>query len=549
MNGLLIACLLVPMITAVISFMWPGNSRVRGGISVAGSTLLLVLSAVLLVHVSSNGPLSNQMGGWPAPMGITLIADMFSAMLVLVTSIVALTVSFYSIGDISEERVAGGYFTFLNMLIAGVTGAFLTGDLFNLYVWFEVMLISSFALLVLGGNKVQLDGAVKYVAINLISTVLLLTAIGLLYGLTGTLNMADLSLRVPQVDNQSLVAVVAVLFLIAFGIKAAVFPLYFWLPASYHTLPISVTAVFAALMTKVGIYALMRTFTLIFPGEHTAIDNTLLYLGLITMILGVFGAMTHSDIRRILAFHVIGSIGFMLLGLGLGSALAMGAAIFYMVHGILIKALLFMIAGIVGKLGGSFELARLGGLYQERPGFAIVFLLAALSLIGIPPLSGFWAKVLIIDAGLHHDAALVVVFVVLASLLTFIPLIRIWSEAFWKARPLDADVPRIVVNDDAAIRSVTDIAAGQAPAPDTTIARAPEAGTFVDDGAKPALSGTNPYVWVPVLSLSALMLLFGFLPGTIIDLSDTAAQGLLTPGAYLESVLQPLVNADEVKTQ
>ena len=276
MNGLLISCLLIPMITAIASFVWPGDSRVRGSISVVGSVLLLVLSAILLFYVADNGPLSNQMGGWPAPMGITLIADMLSAMLIFAAAIVAVSVSIYAMGDISEERVAGGFFTFLNMLIAGVVGAFLTGDLFNLYVWFEVMLISSFALLVLGGDKVQLDGAVKYVAINLISTVLLLTAIGLLYGLTGTLNMADLSIRVPQVDNQSLVAVVAVLFLIAFGIKAAVFPLYFWLPASYHTLPISVTAVFAALMTKVGIYALIRTFTLIFPGEHEAINTTLL---------------------------------------------------------------------------------------------------------------------------------------------------------------------------------------------------------------------------------------------------------------------------------
>ncbi|MFK7858535.1 MAG: proton-conducting transporter membrane subunit [Granulosicoccus sp.] len=511
MNGLLISCILIPMITAVASYVYPGTIKVRGAISIAGSLLLLVLSSILLYQVANDGPMSNQMGGWQAPMGITLIADMLSAMLIVVTAIVALTVNIYAIGDVSEERVAGGFFTFMNMLIAGVVGAFLTGDLFNLYVWFEVMLISTFALLVLGGNKVQLDGAVKYVAINLISTVLLLTAIGLLYGLTGTLNMADLSLRVPMAENQGLVSVVAVLFLIAFGIKAAVFPLYFWLPASYHTLPISVTAVFAALMTKVGIYALMRTFTLIFPGEHPAIDTTLLCLGLVTMILGVFGAMTHSDIRRILAFHVIGSIGFMLLGLGLGSAIAMGAAIFYMVHGILIKALLFMIAGIVGTLGGSFELSRLGGLYQERPGFSIVFLLAALALIGIPPLSGFWAKLLIIEAGLHHDAALVIAFVVVASLLTFIPLIRIWSEAFWKARPLDTE-------------------------------------SDANATAKP-LNDPGAYAWTPVLGLSAIMLLIGFLPGKIIDMSDTAAQSLMTRAAYLDTVLPLRANVNGAQTQ
>ncbi len=495
MNGLLICCVLIPMFTSVISFIWPGSARARGMVSVAGSCLLLLVSLVQLYCVSYYGPISNQMGGWQAPMGITLIADMLSALLIVVVAIVATSISVFSISDISDERVEGGYYTFLNMLIAGVVGAFLTGDLFNLYVWFEVMLISSFALLVLGGNKVQLDGAVKYVAINLISTVLLLTAIGLLYGLTGTLNMADLSQRVPLVENQSLVAVVAVFFLIAFGIKAAVFPLYFWLPASYHTLPISVSALFAALMTKVGIYALMRVFTLVFPGEHVAISSTLLFMGLFTMILGVFGAMTHSDIRRILAFHVIGSIGFMLIGLGLGSPLAMGAAIFYMVHGILIKALLFMIAGVIGKLGGTYELSELGGLYKDRPGFSMIFLFAALALIGIPPLSGFWAKLLIINASLSHESYVVIAFVLLASLLTFIPLVRIWSEAFWKARPLT-------------------------PGPNTRAPITPDS-----------------YTWAPVLALSALMLGFGLLPGSIIDLSDTAATSLLEPSAYLESVL------------
>lgn len=500
MNGLLISCILIPIFTAVLGFVLPGRVRMRGAISAVGSLLLLGLSLVLLVQVGANGPIANQMGSWQAPMGITLIADMLSAILIVVTAIVALCVSVFAIGDVSEERASGGFFTFFNMLIAGVVGAFLTGDLFNLYVWFEVILISSFALLVLGGNKVQLDGAVKYVAINLISTVLLLTAIGLLYGMTGTLNMADLSIRVPQVENQALIAVVSVLFLIAFGIKAAVFPLYFWLPASYHTLPISVTAVFAALMTKVGVYALLRTFTLVFPGEHDNINTTLLILGLVTMILGVFGAMTHNDIRRILAFHVIGSIGFMLLGLGLASELAIGAAIFYMVHGILIKALLFMIAGMVGKLGGSYDLKELGGLYRERPGFSVLFLLAALSLIGIPPLSGFWAKVLIIDAGLFHDSALVITFVVLASLLTFIPLIRIWSEAFWKERP-------------------------------TTVKAA--------DQSEP-----DAYSWAPVVVLSAIMLGLGFLPASIIDLSDTAAQNLLAPDTYQNVVLQSAVTED-----
>jgi len=273
--------------------------------------------------------------------------------------------------------------------------------------------------------------------------------------------------------------------------------------------------VFAALMTKVGIYALMRTFTIVFPGEHTMIDNTLLCLGLVTMVLGVLGAMTHSDVRRILAFHVIGSIGFMLIGLGLGSALAMGAAIFYMMHGILIKALLFMIAGVTGNLRGSFGLSRLGGLYQDRPGFPMLFLLAALSLIGIPPLSGFWAKLLIIEAGLHHDATLVIIFVILVSLLTFIPLIRIWSEAFWKPCPFEST------------------AREEKPSGDKPLG---------DKGDELTVIPPTMFAWVPVLGLSLIMLLIGFLPGKIIALSDMAAEGLMKPAAYLETVLPEHVN-------
>lgn len=490
MNGLLIACLLTPMLTAIACFVYPGNAATRSFISIAGMLLLSVLSGILVYLVATTGPVSNQMGGWAAPMGITLIADMLSALLVLVTALVGVAISLYAQSDISEDRVGGGFYTFVNMLIAGVVGAFITGDLFNLYVWFEVMLIASFALLVLGGNRVQLDGAVKYIAINLISTVLLLASIGLLYGLTGTLNLADLHQRVPLVEDQALVSIVAVLFILAFGIKAAVFPLFFWLPAAYHTLPISVSAVFAALMTKVGVYALMRTFTLIFPGEHSNLDMTLLVAALVTAVLGVLGAMTHTDIRRILSYQVIGSIGFMLLGLGLGSEVALTSAIFYMLHGILLMALLFMLAGMIAQSSGSFELSELGGLYRDKPGFAMLFLLAALSLIGIPPLSGFWAKVMIINAGLAHNAAIVLFIVVAVSLLNFIPMIRIWAEAFWKAAP---------------------------------------------DNRKPQ---TPPIqAWLPVCALSFALFCIGLFPSKLISGAELAAATLVDPQTYLDAVL------------
>lgn len=496
MSWLLVAPILLPMATAALIFLSPADRMLRGQISVLGAGALTVLGAVLLLKVWLDGPIAGDMGNWPAPFGITLVADLFSALMVLTSGVAGTAVAAYALGDIDHERAAGGFDSFLQMLLAGVTGAFLTGDLFNLYVWFEVMLIASFALMTLGGDRRQLDGAVKYVAINLISTVLLLTAIGLLYGLAGTLNMADLHGRLIDLEHQGLLGVVAVLFLIAFGIKAAVFPLFFWLPASYHTPPIAVSAVFAGLMTKIGIYALIRTFTLIFPAEVGPISEILFSAALLTMLAGVLGAISQTDIRRILAFQVIASIGFMLLGMALGSPLAMTAAVFYMVHAILLKTQLFMLLGIIGRDAESFELDRLGGLYRRRPGLAIAFLISALALMGIPPLTGFWPKVMMIDTSLELGATLAVAVILAYSLLTFLPLIRIWSHAFWSP-----SAPGSVDLDFAARRT------------------------------------ERRLLTLPAASLAVVVLLLGLMPEPLLQIAEGAATGILEPDAYVQAVL------------
>ncbi len=496
MSWLLVAPILTPMATSALVFLAPADRMVRGGINVIGSGALALLGAILLWSVWLDGPIAANMGSWPAPFGITLIADLFSAVMVLVAGLVGLAVAVYAIADIDPGRAAGGFDSFLQMLLAGVTGAFLTGDLFNLYVWFEVMLIASFALMTLGGDKRQLDGAVKYVAINLISTVLLLTAIGLLYGLAGTLNMADLHGKLGRIEGQGLLGVVAVLFLIAFGIKSAVFPLFFWLPASYHTPPIAVSAVFAGLMTKVGVYALIRTFTLIFPAGIDIITEIIFVTALITMIVGVLGAISQTDIRRILAFQVIASIGFLLLGLSLQNPLALAAAVFYMVHAMLLKTQLFMTLGIIGREAESFELKDLGGLYQSRPGLALTFLLGALALIGIPPLSGFWAKFMMIEAGIDTGATVAITVVIAYSLLTFIPLIRIWSHAFWSP----------------ATAGRADLGRGMGRSEDRLL-------------------------MLPAAGLAAVILAIGLLPEPLLQVANEAAAGILEPDAYLQAVL------------
>ncbi len=440
MSWLPVLSVLVPLTTAVLGLAASGSARVQRGLTLFGSTVFLAVALALLSAVWQHGPVAAQMGDWAAPFGITLIADTLSAAMVLITAITGLACAVYAAGDIDDGRRRQGFYPMLQFLLAGVSGAFVTGDVFNLYVWFEVMLISSFALMSLGAGRRQIDGAVKYVALNLVSTLLFLAAIGLLYGMTGTLNFADLHGAVQEVDNPGLLAAVAVMFLVAFGIKSAVFPLFFWLPASYHTPPMAIAAVFSGLLTKVGVYALIRIFTIVFTdealGDHFAyVQGLLLWIAGLTMVTGVLGAACQSDIRRILSFHIISQIGYMVMGLALYTTLGLVGAVFYLLHHIVVKANLFLVAGVIERLTGSFELKRIGGLYAVSPLLAVLFLIPAFSLAGFPPLSGFWAKFVLVRAGLEVESWWIVAAALVVGLLTIFSMTKIWGEAFWKPHP------------------------------------------------------------------------------------------------------------------
>ncbi|MCT7654634.1 hypothetical protein MBH78_07270 [Oceanimonas sp. NS1] len=251
-----------------------------------------------------------------------------------------------------------------------MTGAFLTGDIFNLYVWFEILLIASFGLMILGGERAQMEGAIKYVTLNLISSAMFLTAVGLLYGYAGTLNMADLAVKLNGPEQSGLVTVIAMLFLVAFGIKAAAFPLFFWLPASYHTPPVAISAVFAGLLTKVGVYALYRVFSLIFVQDIGFTHGTVLMaMGIFTMVTGVLGAAAQFEVRRILSFHIISQIGYMLVGLALFTPLAVAGGVFYIFHHIIVKTNLFLVSGVMYRYHGSYDLSRLGACTARHPGW------------------------------------------------------------------------------------------------------------------------------------------------------------------------------------
>lgn len=429
---LLVAPIITPLITAILCFFAGEHIWIQRSISLIGQALILLSGVLILIQVQRDGIQVTQLGNWPAPFGITLVADLFSAIMVTLAGLMGLSVIIFSMAHIDSQRERFGYYPLINVLLMGVCGAFLTGDMFNLYVWFEVLLISSFVLLALGGEQRQLSGALKYVTMNIIASMLFLTAAGILYGLVGTLNMADLSQRLPDIEPSGLTTVVAMLFLVAFGIKAGLFPLFFWLPDSYHIPPVPITTIFSALLTKVGVYALIRSFTLLFVQENEYTHTLLLIIAGLTMITGVLGAVAQMEFRRLLSFHIISQIGYLLMGLAIYTPLALAGTIFFMIHVILTKSALFLVSGIIYKLHGTYNLKKLGGFYRSHLWLSVLFLLAAFSLAGLPPLSGFWAKFILVKAGLEDGEYGIVAVALFVSVLTLFSMTKIWSEVFWK---------------------------------------------------------------------------------------------------------------------
>lgn len=434
---LILSPLLFQFFLAVLLLAFWKIPKVQRRLSVAGSGLALVIAIWLFSRVWNGGMITLQAGNWPAPFGITFVADTLAAMLVLLTAISGLAVAVFSAGSIDNKRMKHGYFPMYHFLLLGLNGAFLTGDIFNLYVWFEVIIISSFVLITLGGTREQLEGAMKYFTLNMLASIIFLTAIAVLYGLTGTLNMADLALKVAAVENRSLATVCGLLFLVGFGIKSAIFPLYFWLPASYHTPPSAVSAIFGGLLTKVGVYALIRVFTLIFV-DDSFIQWSISIAAIMTLLGGGISAYSQNNIRKAFSYLIICHIGFMVAGLGMFTEVAIAGAIFYLIHDIVVKTNLFMVSGLIYRLKGSVSIRQLGGLYAEYPRLSLLMIIPLFSLVGIPPLSGFWPKVSLILASVDTKQYVLLAALLLASFLTLAVIAKIWAEVFWKdSKPIE----------------------------------------------------------------------------------------------------------------
>ncbi len=399
---------------------------------------ILALAVLLAAEVWATGPVAMSMSSWQAPFGIAFAADRFNAGLVVVTAVIGLVIAVYGVGTVDEDSRSYGFYPLLIALVFGVIGGFLTADMFNLYVWLEVMLISSFGLLVLGGSREQIDGAVKYAVVNLVATTFFLIATGLLYGATGTLNMADLSLIIGETGMTGTLTVVATLYLLALGMKAAAFPLFFWLPASYHTPAPAVSALFAALLTKVGVYALLRVFTLVFPVTGGWWAEVFLIIAVATMLIGAIGALAQSDLRRMAAFLVVSGIGYMLVGLGLtgreSADAAMTGSIMYVIHSMVITACLFLGVGLARRVAGSSVIGEMGGVYAQAPALAFLILIASLSVAGAPPFSGVWPKIILVKAGLDAGSTVTVVAVLVAGFLSLMAVGRAFALGIWRNR-------------------------------------------------------------------------------------------------------------------
>jgi multicomponent Na+:H+ antiporter subunit D len=436
MNALVPLPVILPLLGAGLTLALSNRPRAQRAVSSTTLAAVVVIAAVLVVQTDRSGPQVVWIGAWPEPLGIALVADRLSSLMLLVSAVVTLGVLVYSIGqgmtgDVRDTPLTIYHPTFL-VLAAGVANAFLAGDLFNLFVSFEILLFASYVLLTLGGTPARIRAGTIYVLVSMLSSMLFLTAIAAVYAATGTVNMAHLALRLPDLpDGVSLV--LQLLLLTTFAIKAAVFPLSFWLPDSYPTAPAPVTAVFAGLLTKVGVYAILRTQSLLFPDRP--LTDLLMWAALLTMLVGILGAVAQSDVKRMLSFTLVSHIGYMVFGIALATVGGFSGAMYYVIHHITIQTALFLVVGLIERRGGSTSLLKLGGLARLAPLLALLFFVPAMNLAGIPPMSGFLGKVGLIDAGIRvgsPTAFALVAASVVTSLLTLYAVAKAWNLAFWR---------------------------------------------------------------------------------------------------------------------
>lgn len=493
MNSLVLP-FLIPVITALMCSLFLGHpTNLRRIIIAVSAVIQLALALYLASNALSGPPMVLHLGDWAPTLGIVLVVDGLAAIMLCLSTFVSLACILFSYAEIPVWAEQPLRLPLMQLLAAGINLSFLTGDLFNLFVAFEVMLVASYALLTLEANDNDIKDAFPYLAVNIFGSALFLIAAGMAYSIFGTLNMASISQRAMELEGSFGVLLVVVLLMVVFGIKAGIFPLYYWLPNSYPILPLSLGAFYSGMLTKVGVYVLLRMLGTVFPHSLEQVHASLAWLAGLTMVLAVLGAISRNFIRGILSFHIVSQIGYMVLAIGLFTPLSITACIFYVIHHIIVKSSLFLIGGTALFYNHTDNLDRMGGLYKASPWLAIFFLCQAFSLAGVPPLSGFWGKFIIMLEGVNTGNYVLVAAAIVASILTLVSMLKIWLGAFWSKLP---------------------------------------EGTKVHPMARHI-----QYMTMIVAAMTIVSLCIGIFAETFLQYSKTAAESLLNPTIYQEAVL------------
>lgn len=492
MINLLLFPIILPFFFAIVLLFFRENVRMQRVVTVIGLAFSFISALVLLAKVKSDGVQALTLGSWPAPFGITMVSDMLSVLLVTTSILITFFVVIYSFSTIGTDREKFYYYPSILFMLTGVNGAFTTGDIFNMFVFFEVLLIASYVLIVLGGEKKQLRESIKYVLVNVISSALFVVTIALLYSVVGTVNMADIAVKISEIGQPGIITVIAVLFLLVFGVKGALFPLYFWLPGSYAAPPMPVLALFGALLTKVGIYAITRTYTLFFIHDLATTHELLLVLSLITIVAGCIGALAYFDLKQIMIYNIIITVGVILFGVAQMNKAGMEGAMFYLIHDMIIKGALFLLIGIIITITGTSSLRKMGGLMKNYPSLGWMYLIAALGLAGIPPLSGFVAKLLIVKGAFDAGNVWGSIIILVSSLIVLLSVMRIFIYAFW-GKPVEVPATK---------------------------------------------SGSYQKMMIPAVLLVVLSIAYGIGSEWLVPYMTDAADVLLNPSIYIDAVLK-----------
>ncbi|WDH76717.1 Na+/H+ antiporter subunit D [Exiguobacterium marinum] len=435
--------IVIPALAAIIMMFMPKRVQLQRGMALGALVITSIVSLFLVHTVSVEGIQTLNLGNWQAPFGISLVSDMLSALLVTTSTLLTLFVVWFAVHYFSDSYEGNYLYIAMLFLLVGVNGAFTTGDIFNLFVFFEVFLMSSYVLIVLGGRGVQLRESIKYLLVNIIASALFVMSVALLYGVTGTLNLADLAMKIPLVDNPDVITVIGVLFVIVFGMKGALVPLHYWLPGAYVVAPTPILAMFGALLTKVGVYSILRTYTLLFDGNGEFLQTFLMVLAVLTIFIGMTGAIAYNDVKLIIIYNIMIAVGVILYGISVNTQTSLEGSLYYLIHDMIIKAVLFMLVGMMIGITKSGQLRDMGGLITRFPVFGWTFFVAALSLAGIPPLSGFFGKLLIVSGGMDEGQLFGPLLVLLSSLFVLYSVMKIFLNGFWGEAKREYDGPLV----------------------------------------------------------------------------------------------------------